>query len=116
MHSEFVIAIIFRCNQPLRCIRADHKRRAPKQARLFHEGGRSREFDRRLPGELREPVSHRLARQRRLVDVCDRDFDAKACCLSSSATQRRRKLSPLVDRINTARPRGPLRERAVSGA
>jgi hypothetical protein len=30
--------------------------------------------------------------------------------------QRRHKLSPLVDRINTARPRGPLRERAVSGA
>ena len=36
--------------------------------------------------------------------------------LFAADNQRRHKLSPLVDRINTVRPRGPLRERAISGA
>ena len=76
VHSIFVTAVIFRPKQPLRCIGADHKRRPWKQARLFDKGGRSREFDRRPPGELREPLSHCLAGQRRLVDVCDREFES----------------------------------------
>src|SRR2546421_643179 len=76
VNSIFVTAVIFRPKQPLRCIGADHKRRPWKQARLFDKGGRSREFDRRPPGELREPLSHCLAGQRRLVDVCDREFES----------------------------------------
>src|SRR5262249_13385042 len=42
---------------------------------LFEKGGRSREFDWRLPGELREPLFDRFALKRRLVDVGDRDFE-----------------------------------------
>jgi hypothetical protein len=44
VHSSLVIAIIFRPKQSLCRIRADHKRSPRKQARLFDEGGRSREF------------------------------------------------------------------------
>src|ERR1700746_3635471 len=49
MHSELVIAVISRRDQPLRRIRADHKRRARKQARLFEEGGGARGWSRRAP-------------------------------------------------------------------
>ena len=98
MHLILVIAIIFRRNQPLRCVRADHKRGPAKQARLFDEGGRSREFDRRFPGELREPVSHRLAGQRRLVDVGDRDFERRGKLPEFFGDPRQRHMS-LVHRV-----------------
>src|ERR1043166_2361183 len=75
VHSNLIIAVIFRRNQPLRGIRADYERRSRKQARLLEESWRSREFDWRLPGELREPVSHRPALERRLVDVGDGEFE-----------------------------------------
>ena len=98
VHSNLVIAIIFRREQPLRRIRPDHERSPRKQARLLEEGGRSREFDRRLPGELREPVSHRLARQRRLVDVGDRNFERQGLLPELFGDPRQRHM-PLVHRV-----------------
>ena len=87
MHSNLIIAIVLRRNHSLRCIGADHKRGPRKQARLFDEGGRSRQFDRRLPGEFasrRLTVSPAIGGLSTLVTKIS---NAIGCCLSSSATR-----------------------------
>src|SRR5262249_54811403 len=75
VHLQLIIAIISRGNQPLCCIRPNYKGSRREQAVLFDEGGCSRKFDWRVPGELRQPLSDRCVRQGRFVDISDRDFE-----------------------------------------